>query len=126
VVLRSQWYVFRMEELPDSEFVASITLDVMRCLDHSGFFEKLDDLLCPKDDSHIPESCSGDCKLSESILRVSGFEESDFADVFDVLRAKGGFCDCEILYNASESNRLKSKYWQARARGIDPHTRPPG
>jgi Protein of unknown function (DUF2695) len=112
----------RMEERPDPEFVASITPDVMRCLDNSSFFQKLDDLLCPKDGSQIQPSCSGDYKLSESILRASGFEESDFGDVFDVLRAKGGFCDCEILYNASESNRLKSKYWQKRERAIDPGT----
>ncbi len=112
-----------MEECPDPEFVASITPDVMRCLDNSGFFEKLDDLLCPKEGSRIPDSCSGDYKLSESILRASGFEVSDLADIFDVLQAKGGFCDCEILYNASESNRLKSKYWQAQAQGIEPQTR---
>jgi Protein of unknown function (DUF2695) len=112
-----------MEKCPDPEFVASITYDVMRCLDNSSFFEKLDDLLCPKDGSQNQESCSGDYKLSESILRASGFEVADFADIFDVLQAKGGFCDCEILYNASESNRLKSKYWQAQARGIGRHTR---
>jgi len=112
-----------MDASPDPEFIASITPDVMRCLDNSGFFEKLDDLLCPKDGSEIPESCSGGYKLSESILRASRFEVSDFADVFDVLQAKGGFCDCEILYNACESNRLKSRYWQAQARGIEPHTR---
>lgn len=78
-----------MDGSSDPEFVTSITPDVMRCLDNSGFFEKLDDLLCPKEGSKLPESCSGDYKLSESILRASGFEVSDFADVFDVLRTIG-------------------------------------
>jgi hypothetical protein len=112
-----------MQVGPDSDFNASITPDVMRCLDSAGFFNKLDDLLCPEDISSSPETCSGDYTLSESILQGSGFETSDFADIFDVLRAKGGFCDCEILYNAAESNRLKKKYWQAQARGMDAHTR---
>jgi Protein of unknown function (DUF2695) len=113
----------RMEDGPDSDLIASITPDVMRCLDDSGFFEKLDDVLCPKDESHTAKSCSGDYALSESILRASGLEESDFGDIFGVLQAKGGFCDCEILYNASGPNRLKDKYWRARAQGIEPHTR---
>ena len=120
----SEWYVVpRTEQCPDPKFVASITSDVMRCLDNSCFFEQLDDLMCPKDSSNIPKGCSGDYKLSESILRASGFEVSDFADIFDVLQAKGGFCDCEILYNTSESNRLKSTYWQPKAQGIEPRTK---
>jgi len=108
---------------PDPDLIASITPDVMRCLDDSGFFEKLDDVLCPKDEYRSAESCSGDYELSESILRASGFEKSDFEDIFGVLRAKGGFCDCEILYNVSDSNRLKCRYWRAKARGIEGHTR---
>jgi hypothetical protein len=107
---------------PDPDLIASITPDVMRCLDDSGFFQKLDDALCPKDESRTAKSCFGDYQLSESILRASGFEESDFGDIFGVLQAKGGFCDCEILYNASESSSLKSKYWRARAQGIQPNT----
>jgi hypothetical protein len=89
----------------------------MKCLECSSFFERLDDLLCPGDDSHHREDCCGDYKLSESILRTSGFEPSEFADIVLVLRAKGGFCDCEILYNASESNRLKAKYWRDARNG---------
>ena len=33
---------------------------------------------------------------------------------------KGGFCDCEILYNVVEESRLKAEYWQARAAGVEP------
>jgi hypothetical protein len=32
-----------------------------------------------------------------------------------VLAARGGFCDCEVLYNAAEESRLKSEYWKAVA-----------
>jgi Protein of unknown function (DUF2695) len=47
-------------------------------------------------------------KLSESVLRTAGFDSEEMADIFDVLRSKGGCCDCEILYNVAESSRLKS------------------
>jgi hypothetical protein len=110
----------RVEPAPDRELIVSITPDVMKCLERSSFFDRLDDLLCPRDDSHHREDCCGDYKLSESILRTSGFEPSEFADIFAVLRAKGGFCDCEILYNASESNRLKAKYWRGRTERAEP------
>jgi|SRR5580700_9890736 hypothetical protein len=112
----------RVESDCNQELIASITPDVMKCLDRSGFFERLDDLLCPKDDAHHREVCCGDCKHSESILRTAGFGPADLADIFAVLRAKGGFCDCEILYNASDSNRLKAQYWRERAKGQEPHT----
>jgi hypothetical protein len=34
-------------EYPDSELIADITPDVMRCLSSAGVFEALDDVLCP-------------------------------------------------------------------------------
>lgn len=79
----------------------------MKCLDRSLFFEKLDDVLCPKDCSEVRQGCGSDYKLSESILLASGFDASDLVDIFDVLRGQGGFCDCEILYNVAESSRLR-------------------
>ncbi len=99
----------------DSEFIASITPDVMTCLERANFFSKLDDLLSPTFDSSVAESCSGTYKLSETILQAAGFDAADMEDIFDVLRSRGGFCDCEILCNAIESSRLKAKYWKGRA-----------
>jgi len=104
-----------MEADADDELIASITPDVMKCLIRSGFFEKLDDLLCPTDDSRQREGCHGDYKLSESILSASEFEHTDLDDIFGVLRSQGGCCDCEILYNVAESSRLKTQYWRSRA-----------
>jgi hypothetical protein len=103
---------------PDPGLIASIADDVMKCLRGAGFFDKLDDLLCPSDASKIPERCSGDFRISESILPSCGFEPSDFEDIFGVLRSKGGCCDCEILYNAVETCRLKSRYWRARLKSL--------
>jgi uncharacterized protein DUF2695 len=107
-----------MEAQPeDSDLILSISPDVMKCLDRSGFFEKLDDLLSPKDTLRHRQSCSGNYKLAESVLLSSGFKRSDLADIFGVLRSKGGFCDCEILYDVAESNRLKAEYWRKQAGG---------
>jgi hypothetical protein len=104
---------------PDDELIASIAPDVMGRLDRSGFFEKLDDLLCPEDPSHSSAGCGGDSALSEPILRAAGFKGSDLADIFAVLRSKGGCCDCEILYNVAKPSRLKTEYWRTKAQELD-------
>ena len=107
-----------MEDDAANDLISSITPDVMKSLVRSGYFEKLDDLLCPTDDSHPRRTCDGGYALSESVLLTSGFEQTDFADIFGVLSSKGGCCDCEILYNVAESSRLKSEYWRRRAQGL--------
>jgi len=96
----------------DDEFLNSIAPDIMKCLDRARFFDKLDDLLCPQHDEKASQSCSGTFELSISILQASGFEQSDLDEIFAVLRSRGGFCDCEVLYNVSETNRLKVRHWQ--------------
>jgi hypothetical protein len=54
--------------------------------------------------------CQGDFSNSKVALLEWGFPESDCDDVFDVLISLGAFCDCEVLYNVAEANRLKSRY----------------
>jgi hypothetical protein len=103
----------------EKDLIASITPDVMKCLDRSGYFEKLDDLLCPKDGSHPRGTCRGDYKLSESVLLASGFKQTDMDDIIGVLQSQGGCCDCEVLYNVVESSRLKGEYWRGKAAGLD-------
>ena len=99
----------------NDEYAASITPYVMKYLAKSHFFEGLDDLLCPSEESREARKCGGDHSLSELLLLESGLDRADLDDVYAVLRAKGGFCDCEILYNVVESSRLKAKYWRGRA-----------
>ena len=110
----------------DSELINSITPDVMTCLRRSLFFERLDDLLSPKEDLRHREVCAGNYELSKRVLEVSGFGSDDFRDIFDVLRAQGGCCDCEILYNVAESSRLKSNYWKSRLDDTEAKTKHPG
>ena len=111
--------VTRMDGSADSDLITSITPDVITCLRRSRFFERLDDLLSPNEPTPQREVCVGDYELSRRILQESGFDSDDMRDIFSVLKAQGGLCDCEILYNVAESSRLKSGYWKSRAEGIE-------
>lgn len=100
---------------PEKDYVASIASDVMAVLRTKGFFDALDEALCPLDGSRPAVPCRGNYENSERILGDLGFDADDVKDIFDALRSRGGFCDCEVLYNVVETSRLKSKYWRAQA-----------
>jgi hypothetical protein len=89
----------------------------MRALTLSGFFIALDELFCPTEKYQLAAVCHGhgDYRNAKQLLLSHGFDESDFSDVFGVLAARGGCFDCEILYNAAESSRLKAEYWQGES-----------
>jgi hypothetical protein len=106
---------------PDEELIDSITADVMRCLVASRFFEFLDEAMCPAETGRERAPCWGDFRTSRPILLSRGFKDDELFDVFHVLMRQGGFCDCEILYNAVEKSRLKAEYWMARAEDRDPY-----
>ncbi len=99
--------------------VKDISDDVMSCLTTRGFFEELDNRLCPKDNALPRALCDHSYTISESVLAERGFPGEDLDDIFDVLRSMGGVCDCEILYNAVEESRLKAEYWKARAKELE-------
>jgi len=105
----------RMESDSEDELISSIAPDVMTCLGRCSYFEKLDELLSPEDNSASVEKCDGSFRLSETILVASGFDRAELADIFAVLHSKGGCCDCEVLYNVAEKSRLKANYWRGRA-----------
>jgi len=107
----------RMESGSNEDLISPIAPDVMKCLGRCGFFEKLDGVLSPEDNSSPSHDCDGTFKLSESILLAAGFEQDDMYEIFAVLRSKGGFCDCEVLYNVAATSRLKGKYWRSRTAG---------
>lgn len=97
------------------EFVTSISGDVMNCLVSKRFFGELNSRLCPKDDQAPRVLCDHSYRISKLILAELGFQAEDLDDIFDVLRSRGGFCDCEVLYNATEESRLKTEYWKSKA-----------
>jgi len=110
----------------DEELILEISPDVMKALLSSRVIEALDDLMCPANPSVPRSGCFGDYRHSRQMLLSRGFNEDELFDVFHVLMARGGFCDCEILFNAVDSSRLKEEYWRARGENrepYDPHRR---
>lgn len=99
----------------EQEYIVSIAPNVIAVLVARRFFDALDEALCPIDESKSAVSCSSNYQNSERILADLGFRPDDFEDIFKVLRSRGGFCDCEILYNAVDASGLKSKCWQNQA-----------
>jgi hypothetical protein len=99
---------------PDEELIADIEPDVMMVLEKSGFPRALDLAFCPRFPWQRAAQCHGDYRVSKSLLPKHGFAPEEHFDVFHVLMARGGWCDCEILYNAVEESRLKARHWQAR------------
>jgi hypothetical protein len=109
----------RMDDGADSDLISSITPDVMTCLRRAQFFERLDDLLSPEASTKKQAFCDGDYQIATRVLEDTGFDSSEFEDIFNVLTSQGGCCDCEILYNVAESSRFKAKYWKNRPHGGD-------
>lgn len=105
---------------PDKKIIQDITPDVLRVLKKAKFFESLDDLMAPKDASQKALECHGDFRITKLVLQQKGFKEDakidELFDICHVLMSQGAFCDCEVLYNVSENNRLKSRYWKNRAK----------
>lgn len=99
-------------EYPDEQMIADIKPHVLGVLQESGFFAALDKLLFTEDANASRQQCSGDFRHSKQALAACGFAESDFSDVFHVLMDEGGFCDCEVLYNAAPESRLRADYWR--------------
>ncbi len=99
----------------DNEHIEGIAPDVLRILENKGFFQVLDDQLCPKDPRLARVLCQGTLANSTTALTAYGFDHQEIEDIMAVLAARGGFCDCEVLYNVAEESRLKSEYWKAVA-----------
>lgn len=99
----------------DNDFIDAIASDVLLALENKRFFQFLDDQMCPSDPRSPRVLCQGTLATSITTLTSCGFDEQDIADVLAVLAARGGFCDCEVLYNVAGESRLRSEYWKAVA-----------
>jgi Protein of unknown function (DUF2695) len=88
----------------------------MAILERTGFFTKLDDRFAPITADVESALCWGDYRAAKAILPTCAVAESEWFDVFHVLMAQGGFCDCEILYNVVQTSRFAQRYWETRAR----------
>lgn len=100
---------------PDEDIINAITPDVLQCLHSSGFFTRLDAVMCPAVPEQHPQECRGDFRLAKEALAGCGFAPNEFFDVLHVLMQQGAYCDCEILYNVADDSRLKARYWTVNA-----------
>jgi hypothetical protein len=99
----------------DPSYIDDIAPDVLAAIKKDRFLERLDDLFCPVDPSNQRVTCGHSFEHSVNILRSLGMDSDDVADVLEVLKSRGGCCDCEVLFNVAEESRLKAAYWKARA-----------
>lgn len=113
----SVWFELAPGEEPadlvyaDDELISDITDLIMTILRKTDFFGTLDGVFTREVD---PAVCSGDFRVAKSILISKGFVESEFFDIFHVLMAQDGYCDCEVLYNVARESEFSRRYWQNR------------
>ena len=113
----SVWFELAPGESPsdllysDEEIVADITEPIMTILNKTSFFATLDEAFTHREN---PAVCWGDFGTAKSILPTKGFVESEYFDVFSVLMAQGGYCDCEILLNVAHDSAFARRYWANR------------
>ena len=111
----------------DNDFINAIAPDVLKALEDKRFFDILDDQMCPKDPSSARVLCQGTLAVTTTTLINCGFDKEAIADILAVLADRGGFCDCEVLYNVAEKSGLKSEFWMAVASKRRPlHEHSPG
>jgi len=65
------------------------------------------------------EPCDGILRVSESIVADARFDADAGSDILAVLRSKGGFCDCEVLFNVAKESSLAAKCWRRIAAETD-------
>jgi len=109
---------FNVNGLRDEEFAEGIAASVLAVLEVHRFFELLDELFSPTDPVTAARKCEHSYASSIEILKTLGMDSEEIADILVVLKALGGCCDCEILYNVAEESRLKAAYWKARYREL--------
>jgi len=100
-------------------YISDITPDVMGVLNRQFFFERLEKEIFP---TGIVDSstCRHDYIVTTKLLSQLGHDADAIEDVIDVMRANGGFCDCEIVLNTAPESRIREKYWKdEHARLVD-------
>ena len=98
----------------DEEYIENISSFIMEALEKTKYFKKLDTLMLPLNPFKKEKKCYGDFALTKKILAESNFDENKIFDICHLIMSKGGYCDCEVLFNVSETSRYRKKYWKKR------------
>src|SRR5665213_2483889 len=102
------------DDLYDEDLLGDITPNVMACLKRERFFERLEARVFP-DSPDRRSLCDHTFSNAAALLAEYGHDENAQEDIFAVMRSKGGFCDCEIIWNVAEDSPAREAYWRARA-----------
>jgi hypothetical protein len=70
-----------MSDANRDDEIVEIAPYLMKALVARYFFEKLDDKLCPVQQSEPREACAGDYAISETLLRGCSFHDNDLEDI---------------------------------------------
>jgi hypothetical protein len=90
----------------------SISADVLRVLNKHQFFARLEAQVMPSEPD-MSSLCDHTYRFTDAVLLADGFDRDDREDIKAVLKANGGFCDCEILYNVDDrEDSPKARYWR--------------
>jgi hypothetical protein len=92
----------------DPDLIGNIASDIPAALKKVGYFELLDDRLCPPDPVQPHGPCGHSFANTIHILRELGIELIDLQKVFGYLRSQGAHCDCEVLTKIAENSRFKT------------------
>ena len=97
------------------EFVESIAPDVLACLDRDGFFRKLEQKVWPDG----PKVCDNTFANTLALTAAGGYGSEEQEDILDVVRSKGGFCDCEVMLNVAPNCEARERHWKKVSAGLE-------
>jgi hypothetical protein len=103
----------------DEEYIAGVEPFIVKALEKIEFFKKLDNQMLPLNPFKKAKKCQGDFTLTKSILIKNNFKENEIFDICHMLMSKGGYCDCEVLYNVADVSKFRKKYWKKRLKEIE-------
>lgn len=106
------------DDLYDDALLADITPHVMGVLVRDKFFERLEARVFPESPDPC-RLCNHSFEFATALLAEDGHDERAQEDVFAVMRSRGGFCDCEIIWNVAENSPVTESYWRARESAIN-------
>jgi len=103
----------------DEEYIKDSAPFITEALEKIKFFKKLDNQMLPINPFKKAKKCHGDFAITKTILIKNNFNKNEIFDICHMLISKGGYCDCEVLYNVAEESRYRKKYWKNRLKEIE-------
>jgi hypothetical protein len=58
-----------------------------------------EEFYCRLSEALAHHECDGRRDQTERVLTTMGFFDGEIADSFEYFEQRGGFCDCEVLFN---------------------------